>query len=246
MTRYFEKVSLEAIKYCENYDKGHARVEVRKCSLSQDSQWLILNTPNGRSIKSIARIESAGEIKAKFFSEVRYYESSLEVTLETMLSYIKSHWVLHWVVDRSFGEDQRRIRKENARHSMAISRHIALNKLMCQDNQSRGSEKWDGAGVMTYFFVSCNKIFYEVVLGQRFRTWHSWGDIHDTAGDCAVFQEALRKDSTLKSVCAYTGYWKTTEGYVVLKKTSKISARLTQGRSILAKRWGVEPHVVLA
>ncbi|PPE05699.1 hypothetical protein HCUR_00162 [Holospora curviuscula] len=71
MTRYFEKVSLEAIKYCENYDKGHARVEVRKCSLSQDSQWLILNTPNGRSIKSITRIESIPEIKSKCSSAVR-------------------------------------------------------------------------------------------------------------------------------------------------------------------------------
>ncbi|PPE03928.1 hypothetical protein [Holospora curviuscula] len=71
VTRYFEKAPLEAIKYCANYDKGHARVEVRKFSVSQDSQWLILNTPNGRSIKSMARIESAREIKGKFFSEVR-------------------------------------------------------------------------------------------------------------------------------------------------------------------------------
>ncbi|WP_207760850.1 hypothetical protein [Holospora curviuscula] len=38
VTRYFEKASLEALKYCSNYDKGHARIEVRKCSVSQDSQ----------------------------------------------------------------------------------------------------------------------------------------------------------------------------------------------------------------
>ncbi|PPE05600.1 hypothetical protein [Holospora curviuscula] len=71
VTRYFEKASLEALKYCSNYDKGNARVEVRKCSVSQDSQWLILNTPNGRSIKSITRIESAREIKGKCSSEAR-------------------------------------------------------------------------------------------------------------------------------------------------------------------------------
>ncbi|PPE03613.1 hypothetical protein HCUR_00940 [Holospora curviuscula] len=71
MKLYFEKASLEKIKYCSNYDKGHARIEVRKCSLSQDSQWLILNTPNVLSIKSIAQIESIPEIKGKCSSAVR-------------------------------------------------------------------------------------------------------------------------------------------------------------------------------
>ncbi|PPE05700.1 hypothetical protein HCUR_00163 [Holospora curviuscula] len=35
-----------------------------------------------------------------------------------MLSYIRGHWALHWLVQRSFGEDQRRIRKENAPHAI--------------------------------------------------------------------------------------------------------------------------------
>ncbi|PPE03900.1 ISAs1 family transposase [Holospora curviuscula] len=38
VTRHFEKAPLEKIKYCSNYDKGHARIEVRKCSVSQDSK----------------------------------------------------------------------------------------------------------------------------------------------------------------------------------------------------------------
>jgi hypothetical protein len=36
---------------------------------------------------------------------------------------------LHWVLDMSFGDDQSRIRKENAPQAMAIVRHIALNLL---------------------------------------------------------------------------------------------------------------------
>ncbi|PPE05563.1 ISAs1 family transposase [Holospora curviuscula] len=158
VTRYFEKASLEEIKNLENYDKRNARVELRKCSVSQDSQWLILNTPNGRSIKSMARIESIPEIKAKFFSEVRYYGSSLEVSPETMLSYIRGHWALHWVVDRSFGKNQRRIRKENTPHSMAIIRHIALNKLRCQDNQSSGSENFFHEVALGYCLASIDFI----------------------------------------------------------------------------------------
>ena len=131
---YFEEeASLEEIKYCEDCDKGHGRIEVRKCSVSQDVKWLILSNPHWLSIKSIVRIESVREIKGKFSTEVRYYVSSLEATPEKMLSYIRSHWAiensLHWVLDMSFSDDQSRIRKENAPHVMAIIRHIALNLL---------------------------------------------------------------------------------------------------------------------
>ena len=67
-------------------------------------------------------------------------------------------------------------------------------------------------------------------------------NIHDTVGGCMVFQEALKKYPTLKGVCADAGYRKTMEEYVqnTLKKTIEISARITPGWAILAKRWVVE------
>lgn len=67
-------------------------------------------------------------------------------------------------------------------------------------------------------------------------------NIHDTVGGCMVFQEALRKYPTLEGVCADAGYRKTMEEYVqtTLKKTIEISARITSGWAILAKRWVVE------
>jgi putative transposase len=67
-------------------------------------------------------------------------------------------------------------------------------------------------------------------------------NIHDTVAGCVVFEEALKKYPTLKGVCADAGYRKTMEEFVqnTLKKTIDISARITPGWAILAKRWIVE------
>jgi len=65
---------------------------------------------------------------------------------------------------------------------------------------------------------------------------------HDTVSGCSIFEAALQKYPTLKGVCADAGYRKTMEEFVtgVLKKTLEISARITPGWAILAKRWVVE------
>lgn len=67
-------------------------------------------------------------------------------------------------------------------------------------------------------------------------------NIHDTVSGCKVFQEAMKKYPTVKGVCADVGYRKTFENFIrfVLQKTVEISARITQGWAILAKRWVVE------
>jgi predicted transposase YbfD/YdcC len=50
-----------------------------------------------------------------------------------MLSAVRLHWgienPLHWGLDMSFGEDQSRIRKDNAPTNAAIIRHAALNMI---------------------------------------------------------------------------------------------------------------------
>jgi predicted transposase YbfD/YdcC len=130
---YFEELGLAESQYCEDYDKGHGRIETRKCWVSHDIQWLRLRHPNWLSISSIICIESTREIRGKSSTEMRYYVSSLAATPQKMLASIRSHWAiensLHWVLDMSFGDDQSRIRKENAPQVMAVIRHIALNLL---------------------------------------------------------------------------------------------------------------------
>ena len=65
---------------------------------------------------------------------------------------------------------------------------------------------------------------------------------HDTVAGCSVFEDAIKKYPTLKGVCADAGYRKTMEEFVqkILKKTIEISARITPGWTVLAKRWIVE------
>ena len=67
-------------------------------------------------------------------------------------------------------------------------------------------------------------------------------NIHYTVAGCGVFDEAVEKYPSLQGVCADAGYRKTFEEFVqkVLKKTVGISARITPGWAILAKRWVVE------
>ena len=139
---YFEDKDREVLESHIDYDKGHGRIETRKCWVNTDIQWLRETHPHWKSIKSIIKIESTREIKDKSSVENRYYISSLEEKSEKMLKNIRSHWAiensLHWILDMSFSDDQSRIRKENAPHAIAIMRHIALNVLQLakQDRQS--------------------------------------------------------------------------------------------------------------
>jgi predicted transposase YbfD/YdcC len=55
------------------------------------------------------------------------------MTANDALVAVRLHWgienQLHWVLDMSFGEDQSRIRKQNAPTNVAIIRHAALNMI---------------------------------------------------------------------------------------------------------------------
>ena len=136
-----DKGVLKSLKAHKDYDKGHGRIETRECYVSHDISWLVQRHPYWQSIKSIIRIDSTREEKKKTTQETRYYISSSTVEAEKMLSHIRSHWAiennLHWTLDMSFGEDNSRIRKENAPQIMAIIRHIALNLLQTTKNQMK-------------------------------------------------------------------------------------------------------------
>lgn len=141
---YFECEDLKrihSIDFYENNDKGHGRIESRKCWVSNEVSWLRERHPQWKSIRSIVRIDSTREIKGKTSIETRYYISSLEESAKKILNSIRSHWAiensLHWVLDMSFGEDQSRIRKNNAPQAMAIIRHIALNLLQLTKAQMK-------------------------------------------------------------------------------------------------------------
>lgn len=130
------------IEIYEDLDKGHGRIETRKCYVCTNVEWLYAMHPQWQTIKSIIKIDSKREIKEKVTEEARYYISSLNASPQEILKAIRSHWEiensLHWVLDVSFNEDYSRIRKKNAPEAMVIARHIVLNLLrpVAQKNQS--------------------------------------------------------------------------------------------------------------
>ena len=122
----------QSIVSYEEYDKGHGRIEHRKCEATSAINWL-QKEHNWHGLQTIIRITATRTIKEKTAVEARYYISSLTADAKLILENTRSHWAiensLHFVLDMSFGEDQSRIRKDNAPLAMAVIRHLALNFL---------------------------------------------------------------------------------------------------------------------
>jgi len=125
----------------EETDKGHGRIEVRKCSVTSDIAWLKENH-DWCGLASVVRIESTRIMGDKTTFETRYYISSLPPDPERLLHVVRSHWAiensLHWVMDMTLGDDASRIRKDHAPMNLAIIKHTALN-LLQQARQKRQS-----------------------------------------------------------------------------------------------------------
>jgi predicted transposase YbfD/YdcC len=95
-------------------------------------------------------VEYVRTIEGKTTVETRYYISSLPNNAQILADSVRSHWgvenSLHWVLDVAFGEDDCRIRKDNAPQNFAVLRHIAVNLL--------GREKSKKFGVKNKQFLA--------------------------------------------------------------------------------------------
>jgi predicted transposase YbfD/YdcC len=117
----------------EEFDKGHGRLEMRKCTVTSDIQWIRDRHPQWKELNSLVEIESRREIKGEVATEKRYYISSLIAETKILSHAIRQHWgvenKLHWVLDICFNDDQSRIRKGNAPRNIAIIKKTVLNLL---------------------------------------------------------------------------------------------------------------------
>lgn len=119
------------------YDKGHGRVETRRCvalsaaHLENADAWIGLG--------SMVMVESTREIGNQRTSEKRFYISSMAPDSRAVANAIRSHWgienQLHWCLDVTFNEDGCRVRTGNAAENFNIVRKIAMNLL--KTNTSR-------------------------------------------------------------------------------------------------------------
>jgi predicted transposase YbfD/YdcC len=121
--------------YHQTVDKGHGRIEIRRCWTIDDPDYLLYlrDREKWQGIRSIAMVVGERRIGDKVSIESRYYISSLECNAEMILRAVRDHWgienSLHWVLDIAFREDESRIRTGNGAQSFAILRRIALSLL---------------------------------------------------------------------------------------------------------------------
>lgn len=123
--------------FCEELDKGHGRIETRRCWATDDLRC-IERREAWAGLKSLVRVESLREnsgktTTGKITREIRYYISSLPPNAKQLLSAVRSHWAiensLHWVLDVTLREDECRIRIKNAPENMATLRRCTTNIL---------------------------------------------------------------------------------------------------------------------
>jgi predicted transposase YbfD/YdcC len=126
------------------HDKGHGRIEHRRCLAIGDPDYLAFIDPDGAwpHLQSVVRIESTRRVGTAVSIEARHYLSSLPADAKTLSAAIRSHWGienrLHWVLDVAFREDDCRVRLGHAAENLAIVRHFALN-LLRQEPSRRAS-----------------------------------------------------------------------------------------------------------
>lgn len=116
----------------EDIDKGHGRIETRKCYASSQIGWLN-QKEQWAGLKTIIMIEEIRDVNGKSSTERRFFISSLPADAQRISAAVRAHWLiengLHWTLDVIFNEDKSRVRKGNAGENMALVRHITINML---------------------------------------------------------------------------------------------------------------------
>ena len=116
----------------QTVDKGHGRVEIRRCWTMGQVEYLV-DAAKWEKFTSIGMIQAERRFCGKVERETRYYISSLTSNAARLSQAVRSHWLvenaLHWVLDLAFVEDACRVRKDFAPENLAVVRHIALNLL---------------------------------------------------------------------------------------------------------------------
>jgi len=148
--------AIEPASVAESIEKGHGRIETRKCTLVTDL-GLIDETLNWPSLNAVVRIESTREdaLSGTRTTQTRYYISSLKAPAQRFNQLIRQHWgienTLHWTLDVTFAEDRSRIRRKNGDQNFATIRRIAFNILKLNQAKQSMNVKRKKAGINDSF-----------------------------------------------------------------------------------------------
>ncbi len=141
-----ERIGFPEIKYdySETLEKGHGRIEERRCWVTEEIGWLE-GKEKWKNLKSIVMVEAIREvIGGKKTVERRYFISSLEANAELALKCVRGHWAiennLHWCLDIGFREDANQVREAKSAENLATLRHLGINLLKQEKSCKRGIE----------------------------------------------------------------------------------------------------------
>jgi predicted transposase YbfD/YdcC len=132
-----------AHSYAETVNKGHGRIEIRRCWAISDPLAFeyIRNYAGWADLQTIIRVQREQRKGSKTQTETAFYISSLSAEADLLLRVTRYHWAvensLHWVLDVIFREDDARVRVGHAAQNMAVLRQLALNIL--KKDHSKGS-----------------------------------------------------------------------------------------------------------
>lgn len=124
-----------APQYAKTVNKGHGRVEIRECWVTDapDVLAFIQDYKAWSGLRSLVKITSERRLPTKTESQTRYFISSLPPDPTRHLQVVRAHWQIenafHWVLDIAFREDESRVRKDHAPLNLALLRRLALNLL---------------------------------------------------------------------------------------------------------------------
>jgi predicted transposase YbfD/YdcC len=128
-------------------EKGHGRVEKRRCYKVHDVSWLE-NRKEWSALHTVFAVEHIVETKHKTTKEMNYYISNLIETPEKLMQITREHWKiesLHWILDVVFSEDECRLESEESNKTLNSFRklailvhrtHVKSNKLKISGKQS--------------------------------------------------------------------------------------------------------------
>jgi len=143
-------------RFCETVEKGHGRIEKRRCWAVSDPAYLGYVNDQGEwtKLESLAMVQSERTENGDTTTQTRYYISSLTNDARKLLNGVRTHWGIensvHWVLDAAFGEDNSRVRVGNSAENFSILRRMALNMLKSESTlkvgvaAKRKRAGWDG------------------------------------------------------------------------------------------------------